>query len=184
MLAIGALRECPAAVNLHNARGAYPLPCLTDLLPGEDEILLLPREFPLHLCHLGIQLAGTAGPASTQPRPDFQPVAPDRQPRHGRPFRRRPIPAEGVLILGEIGDADGFGDSILRDIAKSLSFEYFSPSWSFSVGALWDGQDQVIVREISLTKTPAYNDAKVLAVGEEAPQLFAMLTEKRAVDRQ
>jgi hypothetical protein len=92
-------------------------------------------------------------------------------------------PAEGVLIRGEIGDADGFGDSILRDIAKSLSFEYFDPTWSFSVGALWDGEDQVILREISLTKTPAYPDARVLGVGSEAVELFAMLTEKRPVSR-
>ena len=86
-----------------------------------------------------------------------------------------------MLILGETGDADGFGDSVLRDIAKSLSFEYFDPTWSFSVGALWDGEDQVILREISLTKTPAYPDARVLGVGSDAVELFAMLTEKRPV---
>jgi hypothetical protein len=93
-------------------------------------------------------------------------------------------PTPGVLVLGEIGDANGFGDSILRDIQKSLSFEYFAPVWAFSIGALWDGEDQVILREVSLTKRPAYRDAKVLAIGEEAPELFAMLTERRTVDRQ
>jgi hypothetical protein len=89
-----------------------------------------------------------------------------------------PIP--GLLILAEVGDAAGFGDSILRDIAKSLSFEYFDPTWSFSVGALWDGEDQVILREISLTKSPAYVDARLLAVGKEALETFELLTEERA----
>jgi hypothetical protein len=46
---------------------------------------------------------------------------------------------------------------------------------------LWDGKDQVILREISLTKTPAYRDARVLGVGSDAVELFAMLTEKRPV---
>ena len=92
-------------------------------------------------------------------------------------------PTEGLLIMAEIGDADGFGDSILCDIAKSLSFEYFDPTWSFSVGAFWDGEDQVILREISLTRRPAYTDARVLGVGSEAVELFAILTEKRVASR-
>jgi hypothetical protein len=89
-------------------------------------------------------------------------------------------PTPGLLILAEIGEANGFGDGIIRDIKKSLSFEYFDPTWSFSVGALWDGEDQVIIREISLTKSPAYVDARLLAVGEEAVDPFGMLTERRA----
>jgi hypothetical protein len=93
-----------------------------------------------------------------------------------------PIP--GLLILAEVGDAAGFGDSILRDIQKSLSFEYFDPTWNFSVGALWDGEDQVIIREVSLTKNPGYADARLLAAGEEAIELFGLLTEKRPVSRQ
>jgi hypothetical protein len=92
-------------------------------------------------------------------------------------------PVPGLLILAEIGDADGFGDSILRDIARSLSFEFFAPVWSFSVGALWDGQDQVILREISLTRTPGFSDAKVLGVGPAAVEMFAMLTEKKPVSK-
>jgi hypothetical protein len=88
-------------------------------------------------------------------------------------------PTPGLLILAEIGDADGYGDAILRDIAKSLSFEYFAPVWSFSVGGLWDGEDQVILREVSLTKTPAYSDAKVLSVGESAVETWELLTEKK-----
>jgi hypothetical protein len=93
-----------------------------------------------------------------------------------------PIP--GLLILAEVGVADGFGDSILRDIKRSLGFEYFNPTWSFSVGALWDGEDQVIIREVSLTKNPGYTDARLLAAGPEAVELFDMLTEKRPVGRQ
>jgi hypothetical protein len=89
-------------------------------------------------------------------------------------------PTPGLLILAEIGEANGFGDGIIRDIKKSLSFEYFDPTWSFSVGALWDGEDQAIVREISLTRSPAYRDARVLAVGEDAIETFNLLTEQRA----
>jgi hypothetical protein len=91
---------------------------------------------------------------------------------------RYPVP--GLLVLGEIGEASGYGDSIIRDIAKSLSYEYFAPIWSLSVAGLWDGEDQVILQEISLTRTPGFRDAKVLAVGEAATELFAMLTEERA----
>lgn len=87
-------------------------------------------------------------------------------------------PVPGLLILGQIGEANGFGDSILRDISKSLSFEYFDPTWSFSVGALWDGEDQVILQEISLTRRPGFPAAKVLAVGDGAVELFAMLTRR------
>ena len=86
-----------------------------------------------------------------------------------------------MLILGEIVDADGFGDSISVTLRSRCLSSISNPTWSFSVGALWDGKDQVILREISLTKTPAYPDARVLGVGSDAVELFAMLTEKRPV---
>jgi hypothetical protein len=91
-------------------------------------------------------------------------------------------PVPGLLVLAEVGEANGFGDSIIRDIQKSLSFEYSAPVWSFSVGALWDGEDQVILQEISLTRTPGFRDAKVLAVGESAVETFELLTEKKAAE--
>jgi hypothetical protein len=87
-------------------------------------------------------------------------------------------PTSGLLILGQIAE-NGYSDSVLRDVQKTLSFEFFSPIWGLSIAGLWDGEDQAIIREISLTRSPAYADARVLGVGREAVQLFDMLTEKR-----
>jgi hypothetical protein len=93
-------------------------------------------------------------------------------------------PIDGLLILAEIGEANGFGNGIIRDIQKSLSFEFFAPVWSFSVGG-WRDPDTglIVLNEISLTKTPAYVDARVLAVGAEAVETWELLTEKRPVSR-
>jgi Homeodomain-like domain len=88
-------------------------------------------------------------------------------------------PIDRLLVLGQIAE-NGYGDSVLADLRKSLSYEFFAPDWGLSIGGWWDGEDQAIVREISLTRSPAYRDARVLAVGEDAIETFNLLTEQRA----
>ena len=93
-------------------------------------------------------------------------------------------PVSGVLALGEVESARGIGDGVLHDLRLSLSQQYFGSPWGFSVGAVKDPETgEVIIREVSLTHNPACRDAKVLAVGPEAVELFDMLTEKRPVGR-
>ena len=93
-------------------------------------------------------------------------------------------PLDAMLILGEIDYARGFGDSILSDLRANLNQLYLPPTWGFSVGG-WRDPDtgEVVLSEVSLTRRPAYSDARVLGVGPEAVELFAMLTEKRPVSR-
>jgi hypothetical protein len=88
-------------------------------------------------------------------------------------------PAPGLLVLGQIAE-NGYGDSALRDIQKSLSYQFFSPDWGLSIAGLWDGEGQAIIQEISLTRRPAYTDARVLGIGAEAVETWNMLTEERA----
>jgi hypothetical protein len=99
-------------------------------------------------------------------------------------FAHVTYPLNGMLILGQVDFAHGFGDSILHDLRLTLQQRYMPPVWGFSVGG-WQDPDtgKVVLKEVSLSRRQAYSDARVLAVAEDAPPLFEMLTERRAVGR-
>jgi hypothetical protein len=99
-------------------------------------------------------------------------------------FAHVTYPLDAMLILGQVDFAHGFGDTILDDLRMTLQQRYMPPGWGFSVGG-WQDPDtgEVVLSEVSLTRRPAYSDARVLGVGPEAVELFAMLTEKRPVSR-
>jgi hypothetical protein len=99
-------------------------------------------------------------------------------------FAKIDYPVNGLLVLGEVEFAHGFGDSILNDLRMTLQQRHLPPGWGFSVGGWQDpNTGEVVLREISLSRRQAYADAKVLAVGPEAIALFDMLTEKRPAGR-
>ena len=72
-----------------------------------------------------------------------------------RKFAAVEYPVKGLLCLAEVDYADGWGDSILRDVGKALSQEYLPSVWGFSVAAktLEDGQMWPV--EVSITRKPA-----------------------------
>jgi len=99
-------------------------------------------------------------------------------------FAKIDYPVNGLLVLGEVEFAHGFGDTILNDLRLTLQPRYLPPGWGFSVGG-WRDPDtgEVVLREISLSRRQAYADAKVLEIGPEAIDLFDMLTERRPAGR-
>jgi hypothetical protein len=82
----------------------------------------------------------------------------------------------GLLILAEIDHAEGYGDGLLHDIRSILSQTWLPAVWGLSIAAHVT-EDTVLPYEISLTKRPAYENAKVLGVGEEALDTWNLLTE-------
>ena len=100
-----------------------------------------------------------------------------------RRFAPIEYPVNGLLVLAEIDHAEGYGDSVLSELRSSLGIWAGRTVWGLSVGVhLVDGL--VIPYEISITSRPAFPDAKVLAVGQEAVDTFELLTEHRPAARQ
>jgi hypothetical protein len=99
-----------------------------------------------------------------------------------RRFAPIEYPVNGLLCLAEIDDAEGNGDSVLSELRSSLGIWAGRTVWGLSVGVhLVD--DLVIPYEVSITCRPAWPDAKVLAVGQEAIETFDLLTEHRTAAR-
>jgi hypothetical protein len=103
-------------------------------------------------------------------------------PKLGRAYRFAEVsyPVRGILALAEIDHADGWGDSVLQDIKSILSQRWLPAAWGFSI-AVYPAEDMsmVVPFELSLTKRPAFEDARILAVGDEALEVWSLLTEQR-----
>ncbi len=85
-------------------------------------------------------------------------------------------PVRGLLCLAEIDFADGWGVSLLHDITSILHQKWLPAVWGMSVGAYLT-EDAVLPHEVSLTRRPAFEDARVLAVGADALSTWELLTE-------
>lgn len=91
-----------------------------------------------------------------------------------RRFAAVNYPIPGLLCLAEIGDAEGWGDALLRKIEHSLHPWHDGPSWGMSVGG-WVCDGKTLIDEVSLSQSPAFEDAKVIAVGEGALRTWDLL---------
>jgi hypothetical protein len=85
-------------------------------------------------------------------------------------------PVTGLLCLAELDYADGWGDSLLHDIDSILRQRWLPAAWATSVGAYLT-EDAVLPYELSLTRRPAFEDARVLAVGVDALATWELVTE-------
>jgi hypothetical protein len=93
-------------------------------------------------------------------------------------FAEVSYPVPGILALAEIDCADGWGDSVLADIKSILSQRWLPAAWAMSI-AVYPAEDMAVPFELSLTKRPAFEDAKILGVGDEALEVWSLLTEQR-----
>jgi hypothetical protein len=93
-----------------------------------------------------------------------------------RQFAVVTYPAPGLLVLGEIDYADGWGDRILADIDSILRQRWLPAVWGFSIGGL-TAEGKVLIEEVSLTRNPAHPDARVLAIGADALSTWELLSE-------
>jgi hypothetical protein len=97
-----------------------------------------------------------------------------------RRFASVDYPVRGLLILAEIDHAEGYGDQLLRDLEVMMQQSWLPPSWGLSIGALVS-EDVVVPYEVSIVRKPAFDEARILAVGPEAMNVWQMLTERRIV---
>lgn len=97
-----------------------------------------------------------------------------------RRFATITYPTHGLLIMAEVDDAEGFGDELLHDIAAITSQTWLPHIWGLSIAA-YVTEDAALPYEVSVTRSPAYPDAKILGVGEQAMSNWRMLTERRIV---
>jgi hypothetical protein len=87
----------------------------------------------------------------------------------------------GLLALARL-DEGGLGDSLLGEIRRGLK-PWAERRWALSVGGWeYDGHHGhlVLPRELSLTQTPAYPDALILAVGADAARVFELFAGRPA----
>jgi hypothetical protein len=79
--------------------------------------------------------------------------------------------------LCELDFADGWGDAALRDIKSILSQRWLPAAWGFSI-AVYPAEDMsmVVPYELSLTKRPSFEDARVLGTGDEALEFWSIAT--------
>jgi hypothetical protein len=92
-------------------------------------------------------------------------------------FAEVDYPVPGIMALCEIHEADGWGDSALRDIKSILSQRWLPAAWGFSI-AVYPAEDgsMVVPFELSLTKRPSFEDARVLGTGDEALEFWSIAT--------
>lgn len=87
-------------------------------------------------------------------------------------------PVRGLLALGQIDSARGYGDQMLHDL--SLIFHQWLPRdyWALSIAChIAEDVDRVLPYEISLTRNPVDPDAALLGVGPQAVDRWNLLTE-------
>ena len=97
-----------------------------------------------------------------------------------RRFEPVSYPVPGLLCLAEIQEANGWGDSILRDIRSVLSQQWLPSAWGFSVGARIGETGEIWIEEVSITRKPAFRDARILACGPDALQTYQFCREMSA----
>src|SRR5207302_996475 len=85
---------------------------------------------------------------------------------------------DGLLVLAEL-DPGSWGDSLLREVTKGV--EGPEEGWGLSLGAdiSWtDDKSEIVAvlpREVSLTRSPGIEGARVLAVGPRALRAWELL---------
>jgi hypothetical protein len=84
-----------------------------------------------------------------------------------RQFATVTYPTHGLLVLAEVDDAEGFGDALLHDIAAVTTQTWLPRCWGLSIGAHVT-HDAVLPYVVSVTRSPAFEDAKILGVGDDA----------------
>jgi hypothetical protein len=100
-----------------------------------------------------------------------------------RRFATVTYPTHGLLVLAKVDDdAANFGNELLADLAAVTSMTYLPPAWHLSIAARV-ADDAALPYEISVTQSPAHEDAKILAVGEDALSTWTLLTERIVADR-
>jgi hypothetical protein len=96
-----------------------------------------------------------------------------------RRFQHITFPTKGLLILAEIGSAEGFGDQLLSDLTSMTQQSWLPQTWGLSVGALLAEDGAVWPYEFSICRRPAFSDCKILGVGVEAINVWDLLTERQ-----
>lgn len=92
-------------------------------------------------------------------------------------------PAEGLLSLAQVAEGD-IGDNILHEINDGLRSTWGPGcTWGMSVAAGKHAEDSTSwwVTEVSLTREPAIEGARILAVGMEALRTWELLTAQHAL---
>jgi hypothetical protein len=97
-----------------------------------------------------------------------------------RQFATITYPTHGLLILAEVDDAAGFGDELLADLAAVTSQTWLPHCWGLSIAA-HATEDAALPYEVSVTRSPALEDSKILGVGGRAISTWQMLTERPIV---
>jgi hypothetical protein len=94
-----------------------------------------------------------------------------------RHFASVAYPVRGLLCLAEIDHAEGYGDSLLADIDSILRQQWLPSGWGMSLGAnTLDGVTMPF--EVSVTRSPGFSDARILAVGARALSTWRFLSEE------
>ena len=84
-------------------------------------------------------------------------------------------PVRGLLTLCEVAPGH-WGDALLEDVQRHQDQPWLPP-YGFSLGCHVVPGEAVLPYEVSLTTRPAFSDAKVVAVGPDALQVWDLLTE-------
>jgi hypothetical protein len=98
-----------------------------------------------------------------------------------RQFRAVEYPVPGLLALGEI-DAIPEVAELFADLQAITRQRWLEPAWGMSIGCdvvLEEGIARPF--EVSVTRDRAFEDAKILAVGERAMSTWDLLTERGPV---
>jgi hypothetical protein len=84
-------------------------------------------------------------------------------------------PAPGLLCVAELDHDDfGFGEQVIADLVAMTSQRWLPPNWAMSIGARYT-EDLIMPYEVSITQSPAFEDARILAVGPEALSTWELL---------
>lgn len=87
-----------------------------------------------------------------------------------REFRNVGYPMPGLLMLAYLSDGPG-AEQLLNALRTDVA------GWGLSIG-LWEYEDQLEaygIGEVSVTRSPAFDDAAVLGVGHEALGFWELL---------
>jgi len=91
-----------------------------------------------------------------------------------RSFAAVTAPVPGLLCLAELSEI-GEGDWLLNDLELMLRQTWLPAGWGMSLGAN-QLDDVVIPFEVSVTRSPGFEDAVILDVGEDAITTWEPLT--------
>jgi hypothetical protein len=85
-------------------------------------------------------------------------------------------PVFGLLCLGQVdNDPRGWGTALLHDMTLQLSQRFLPAGWGLSIAAHVH-EEFILPFEVSVTRSPAFQDARVLAVGPESLEVYELLT--------